>query len=81
MDTSFVSISQLKTHPAKMIAQADDYPLVIKNRNQVKAYLLGKALFEKLLFYIEDYIDKKAVMKTDFTRGKDFEAVAQDLGV
>ncbi len=81
MDTSYVSITQLKIHPAKIISQADDYPLVIRSRNKIKGYLLGKALFENIISYIEDYIDKKAVREADFTQGKDFERVMRDLDI
>lgn len=74
-----ISISQLKTHPAKVIAQADDYPVAVKNRNEVKAYLMGKELFEKIVSYIENYLDKEAVRKTNFKKGRDFEEVAKEL--
>lgn len=81
MDVVSVSISQLKTNPSRAIFQADDYPVVVRKRNEVKAYLVGKDLFEKVLAYLEDYIDKKAVRETDFKKGKDFEKVAKELGL
>ncbi|MBI4999374.1 hypothetical protein HZB97_01230 [Candidatus Gottesmanbacteria bacterium] len=81
MDNLSISISQLKTHPAKAISAAEDYPLVVKSRNQVKAYLMGKELFEKIFSLIEDFIDKKAVRKADFRRGRDFEEVAKELNI
>lgn len=76
-----VSISEIKIHPSKIIAQAEEYPVAVENRNEVKAYLIGKELYEKLLSYIENYIDEKAVKTTDFKKGKDFEKVAQELGI
>lgn len=76
-----VSISQLKTNPAKAIMQSDDYPVAVEKRNKVKAYLIGKDLYEKLIAYIEDYIDKKTIEKTDFSKGKDFESVAKELSI
>ncbi|MFC1726969.1 type II toxin-antitoxin system Phd/YefM family antitoxin [Patescibacteria group bacterium] len=76
-----VSISQLKARPAKAISQAADYPLAVEKRNQVKAYLVGKELYEKMVAYIEDFIDRSAVAKTDFSKGKDFEKVAKELGL
>jgi len=76
-----VSISQLKTNPAKAIAQAADYPLAVASRNKVKAYLVGKDIYEKMLSYIEDYIDAKAVKEADISQGRDFEEVAEELGV
>ena len=81
MDTSYISITQLKTHPAKVISQADNYPLVIRSRNKIKGYLLSKTLFENIISYIENYIDKKAVKDTNFTQGKDFERVMRDLDI
>lgn len=81
MDIAFISISELKINPAQALFRAEDYPLAIKSRNKTKAYLLGKSLFEKIVAYIEDYIDKKAVQETDFSKGKDFEKVAKDLGI
>ncbi len=81
MDNAFVSISQLKIHPSKAISQAEDYPLMVKSRNKVMAYLMGKELFEKIISYIEDYIDKKAVREVDFRKGRDFEEVAKELNI
>ena len=42
---------------------------------------MGKDLYEKILSYIEDYIDKKAVRNANTDKGKDFEDVAEDLGL
>lgn len=67
--------------PSKVISQASDYPLEVRSRNKVKAYLVGKELYEKIVAYIEDHIDKTAVKKTNFSKGKDFEKVAQELGI
>lgn len=76
-----ISISQLKINPSQAIAKASDYPLAVENRNDIKAYLIGKTLYEKIISYIEDYIDKQAVNNADFSKGKDFEDVAKDLGI
>lgn len=76
-----ISITQLKTHPAKAIFDAADYPVAIEKRNKVQAYLVGKDIYEKLLSYIETFIDKKEVVMADFTKGRDFEDVAKELGV
>ena len=76
-----ISISQLKAHPAKAIIQSIDYPVVVESRNQVKAYLLGKNLYENIVTYIENFIDKKTVQETDFSKGKDFEKIAKQLGI
>lgn len=76
-----ISVTELKTNPAKAIDMALDYPLPVANRNKVKAYLIGKELYEKIYSLIEDYIDKIAVEKTDFRKGNDFEKVAKELGL
>lgn len=76
-----ISVSELKTNPASAIEQALDIPLPIQKRNKVKAYLVGKDLFEKIVAYIEDYIDRSTIKKTDFSKGRDFEKVVRELGV
>ena len=76
-----VSISQLKASPAKILSQAVDYPVAVEKRNKIEAYLLGKNLYEKIVLYIEDFMDKKIVDKTDFSKGEDFEKVARELGI
>lgn len=76
-----VSISQLKTHPAGAIAQAVDYPVAVEKRSQIKAYLIGKELFEKIVSLIENCLDNATVKNTNFNKGKDFERVARELGI
>jgi prevent-host-death family protein len=76
-----VSISQLKTNPAKVINSSEDAPVEIQKRSRTQAYLVGKDLYESIVSYIEDFIDKKAVEETDFSKGKNFEEVAKDLGI
>lgn len=76
-----ITISQLKMNPSAVIAQATDYPVAVENRNTVTAYVVGKRLFERLTTYLEDKLDAATVAKTDFSKGKDFEAVARDLGI
>jgi PHD/YefM family antitoxin component YafN of YafNO toxin-antitoxin module len=78
---TLISISQLKTNPSAVIAQAAEYPVAVENRNKVQAYLVGKALFEKIISLLEDSIDTQAVKKADFSKGKNFETVAQELGI
>ena len=75
------TISQLKMNPSAVIAQAADYPVAVENRSTVTAYVVGKRLFEKLTSYLEDKFDTSAVAKADFSQGKDFEDVAQNLGI
>ena len=76
-----LSISKLKENPAKAIYQASEHPVAIENRNDVQAYLIGKELYEKMVSYIEDHIDDKAVKDADLSKGKPFEEVAKDLGL
>lgn len=76
-----LSISQLKVNPAKAIGAAVDYPVAIENRGEVEAYLVGKDLFERLERYIEDFIDRRAIERADFSTGEDFEEFAKKLGI
>jgi len=76
-----VSISDLKTSPAKVIAASKDYPVAIQKRGKTQAYVVGKDLFEKIITFVEDYIDRKALEETDFGKGRDFEEVAAELGI
>lgn len=76
-----ISISKLKQNPAKAISLATDYPVAVSNRNEITAYLLGKDVYEKLIRYVEDYLDEKAIQSTDFTKGKDLEQIVEELGL
>ncbi|KKP36632.1 MAG: hypothetical protein UR23_C0014G0001, partial [Candidatus Roizmanbacteria bacterium GW2011_GWA2_32_13] len=38
-------------------------------------------LYEKIVAFIEDNIDRKVVEETDFKKGKDFEKVAEELNI
>lgn len=75
------SISQLKVNPSAVISEARDYPVAVENRNKVEAYLIGKNLYEKMVRFIEDYLDAAAVKETRMGKGKDFEEVAKELGI
>jgi len=76
-----ISISKLKINPSKAISEALDYPIAVENRNKIEGYLLGKDLYEKIVAFIEDNIDRKVVEETDFKKGKDFEKVAEELNI
>lgn len=76
-----ISISQLKVNPSKFIDLAGDYPVAVEKRNKIQAYLVGKNLFEKIIDYLENYIDQKAIEQTDFKKGRDFEKVAAQLRI
>lgn len=76
-----ISISQLKANPAAALSSAQDYPVAIQNRNNTAGYIFGKDLFERLIVYLEDSEDKKIIDKTDFSKGRDFEEIAKELGI
>lgn len=76
-----ISISELKINPSRAIHAAEEYPITVENRGKTEAYLIGKDLYEKLIAYVEDYIDKKAISETDYKKGKDFEKIAKSLGI
>lgn len=76
-----LNISDLKTNPSNAIALAEDFPVGILNRNNIKAYLLGKELFEQLISYLEDSLDASTIRNTDFSKGQNFETFAKKLGV
>ena len=76
-----ISISQLKVNPSKFIDLAGYYPVAVEKRNKIQAYLVGKNLFEKIVDYLENYIDQKAIKLTDFKKGRDFEKIASQLGI
>ena len=80
-----VSISQLKMNPAAVFLAAQDYPVAVDSRNQTTGYVVGKKLFDKLIEYIEDAEDVKAVKKMmksgEIGKGRDFEEFAKELGI
>ncbi len=76
-----ISISELKVNPAKFILESDNYPVPVAKKGKIKAYLIGKQLYEKIIAYLEDYIDSKAVKEADFKKGKDFEDIAKELNI
>lgn len=76
-----ISISQLKINPALVISQAADYPVAVENRNKVQGYVVGKALFEKIIAFLEDREDFFAAKNSDFSKGRSFEDVAKELGL
>ena len=79
MDT--VSISQLKINPSKIIKLAADFPIAVENRNEVEGYVIGKGLFEKMVEYLENVIDVQAIKKADFSKKRNFEDLAKELGI
>ena len=76
-----LNISDLKTNPSSAIALSEDFPVGILNRNDIKAYLIGKELFEQLINYLEDSIDANTIRNTNFNKGQDFETFANKLGL
>ncbi len=76
-----ISISDLKKNPSSVISMSLDYPVAIKNREKIKSYLIGKGLFEKMVSFIEDSIDKKAVKEADYKNAVNLDDVIKDLGL
>lgn len=76
-----ISISQLKVNPSLAIKNSFDFPLAVESRNEVKAYILGKDLYELIVSYVENATDRQAVEETDFSTGRDLEDVAEELGL
>lgn len=74
-----ISVSQLKIHPGKAITAASDYPLAVANRNQIKAYLLGKEIYEEIVAFVEDYADRMVIKKIDFKQGRDLKKVIKEF--
>lgn len=58
-----------------------DYPVAVKNRSKTQAYLIGKALFERMIAFIEDYVDRKAVDEADYRKGTKMEDLMKELGL
>ncbi len=79
MDT--VSISQLKVNPSKIIKLAADFPVAVENRNEVEGYVIGKGLFEKIEVFLENMMDIQAIKKADFSKKRNFEDLAKELGI
>ena len=67
MDTilskSSISVTELKRHYARILAQADDEPVAVLNHNRPEAYLVPAAYFERLLKQLEDLQDAQLVRK------------------
>lgn len=78
---NYTSISDLKKNPSLVLRDAATYPVAVEKRNKTQAYIVGKELFEKIVDYIENYIDNEAVKDTDFSKGKPFEKVVEELGL
>jgi prevent-host-death family protein len=76
-----ISITQLKSKPSDVIASAQDYPVAVQKRNNTKAYIIGKELFEKIIMTLEDTEDKKSIKTINIRDKKDFEEFANELGI
>ena len=79
-----VSISDFKKNPAKVLAGAEDYPIAVLKRNKTAGYVVGKAMFEKLVALAEDIIDRKAVeslTEKDFKNAVPLDDFVKELGL
>ena len=76
-----VSISQLNANPSAVLSAAEDFPVAVQNRNKTAGYVVGKDIFEKLILFLEDIEDKKAIKSIDLNDKVDFEDFAKKLGI
>lgn len=79
-----ISISELKINPSAAILKSQDYPIAVQNRNDTEAYLVGKDIFEKMILYLEDLEDKKAVdslTAKDYKNSISLEDFTKELGL
>ena len=79
-----VSISDFKKNPGSILLAAGDYPIAVQKRNKTEGYVVGKAMFEKLIELAEDVIDKKAaasLTKQDYKNAVPLEDLAKELGL
>ena len=76
-----VSISQLKVNPSAVFLSAEDYPVAVQKRNKTTGYVVSKVMFEKMVEFVEDALDKEVIEKTDFSKGRPFEEIAEELGI
>ncbi len=76
-----VSISDLKKNPSSVFAGAEDYPIAVLKRNKTAGYVVSKAMFEKLIEFVEDYIDQKAIDEADYKNAVPLEEVLEELGL
>lgn len=74
-----ISITNLKANPSSAISASFDYPVAIKNRDKIQSYLIGKGLFERMVSFIEDRIDSKAVEEADYKNAVGLDDVIKDL--
>lgn len=83
-DNNTISISDLKANPAAAIAQAVDYPLEVLSKGKSQAYLVGKKMFEKIVEYMEDIEDYRAiddaVKSGDINKTTNFNEFVKTLG-
>ncbi|KKT66747.1 MAG: Prevent-host-death protein [Candidatus Woesebacteria bacterium GW2011_GWA2_44_33] len=76
-----VSISELKKNPASIFADAEDYPIAVLKRNKTTGYVVSKAMFEKMIEFVEDALDREVIAKTNFSKGTNLDEVLEELGL
>jgi antitoxin StbD len=74
---SSVTVTELKRHYASILAQADDAPVAVFNRNRPEAYLVPAAYFERLLNQLEDLQDAQLIRQR--ANGRFIEINPDDL--
>lgn len=76
-----ISISDFKKNPTNVLVSAEDYPVAVLNRNKTAGYVVGKDMFEKLVDFVEDYVDKKSIEKADYKNTTPLNDLVKELGL
>jgi antitoxin StbD len=58
-----VSVTELKRHYARVLAEAEDGPVVVLNNNKPEAYLVPNEAYERLMERLEDLEDALVVLE------------------
>ncbi|MDR2892779.1 MAG: type II toxin-antitoxin system Phd/YefM family antitoxin [Deltaproteobacteria bacterium] len=57
-----VSVTELKRHYARVLAEAENGPVVVLNNNRPEAYLVPSEAYERLMERLEDLEDALTVI-------------------
>lgn len=74
-----VSISKFKSNPMAVITSAGDYPIQIQNRSKIAGYFVGKDLFGRMVNFMEDIEDGRAIESADYKNGTSLEDLEKEL--
>jgi len=74
-----VSVTELKKSYARVVAEADDAPVVVLNNNRPEAYLVPAAAFERLIDRLEDLEDAALARERLATDGPYMDVNVEDF--